>query len=34
MNIEHFFTGMLVLCSVGIAWFAGYVLYKLFKGQA
>ncbi|MEN9711375.1 MAG: hypothetical protein RL441_1367 [Actinomycetota bacterium] len=34
MNIEHFFTGMLVLCSVGIMWFAGYVLYKLFKGQA
>jgi hypothetical protein len=33
-NVEHFFTGLLVLCSIGITWFAGYVVYKLFKGQA
>jgi len=31
--MEHFFTGLLILCSGAIAWFAGYVLYKLFKGQ-
>lgn len=31
--MEHFFTGLLILCSGAIVWFAGYVLYKLFKGQ-
>jgi hypothetical protein len=30
----HFFTGLLVLASIGIVWFAGYAIYKLFKGQA
>ncbi len=34
MNVEHFFTGMLVACSAAIGWFAVYVLYKLFKGQS
>ena len=34
MNVEHFFTAMLVICSGAIAWFAGYVIYKLFKGQS
>mgnify|MGYP000231546631 CR=1 FL=1 len=33
MATEHFFTGLLVLVSIGITWFAGYVVYKLFKGQ-
>jgi hypothetical protein len=34
MDTEHFFTGLLILCSISIVWFAGYVVYKLFKGQA
>lgn len=33
MDIEHFFTGLLVIASIGITWFSGYVVYKLFKGQ-
>jgi hypothetical protein len=33
MTTEHFFTGLLILCSATITWFAGYVIYKLFKGQ-
>lgn len=32
--VEHFFTALLVLVSGGIVWFAGYAIYKLFKGQA
>lgn len=32
--IELFFTTLLVLVSVFITWFAIYVVYKLFKGQA
>jgi hypothetical protein len=32
-GIEIFFTSLLVLCSLLIAWFSGYVVYKLFKGQ-
>ena len=31
--VEVFFTSLLVLVSVVIAWFAFYVVYKLFKGQ-
>ena len=31
--LETFFLGLLVAVSVTIAWFAGYVVYKLFKGQ-
>ena len=29
-----FFTTLLVIASVAITWFAGYVVYKLYKGQA
>lgn len=32
--LEIFFTTLLVLVSLVIAWFAGYVVYKLYKGQA
>lgn len=32
--LELFFTSLLVLVGVFITWFAGYVVYKLFKGQA
>lgn len=32
--VETAYTAALVLVSLGIAWFAGYVVYKLFKGQA
>ncbi len=31
--LEAFFLGLLVVVSVTIVWFAGYVVYKLFKGQ-
>lgn len=30
---ELFFTSLLVLVSVFIAWFAVYVIYRLFKSQ-
>lgn len=33
MNYEIFFSSLLVVVSAAIAWFAGYALYKLFKGQ-
>jgi hypothetical protein len=29
--VEHFFTGLLVLASIFIVWFAGYVVYRLIK---
>jgi hypothetical protein len=32
--IEIFFATLLVLVSILIVWFAGYVVYKLYKGQA
>jgi hypothetical protein len=32
--IEIFFAVLLVLVSLVIAWFAGYAVYKLYKGQA
>lgn len=31
--LEVFFTGLLVVTVVVVTWFAGYVVYKLFKGQ-
>jgi len=31
--LEAVFTGLLVVVSVTIIWFAGYVVYKLFQGQ-
>lgn len=32
--VEIFYTSLLVLISLVILWFAGYVVYKLYKGQA
>jgi hypothetical protein len=32
--IEIFFTTLLVLVSIVIVWFAGYVVYKLYRGQS
>lgn len=32
-SLEIFFIGLLVAAVLVITWFAGYVLYKLFKGQ-
>ncbi|ACU40626.1 hypothetical protein Amir_6830 [Actinosynnema mirum DSM 43827] len=31
--MEHFFTTLLVLVSLLITWFAGYVVYRLFSDQ-
>jgi hypothetical protein len=31
--LEVFFIGLLVAASLTIAWFAGYVVFKLYKGQ-
>lgn len=31
--IEMIFLGLLVAATVTITWFAGFVVYKLFKGQ-
>jgi len=33
LALELFFLGLLGLASVTIAWLAGVVVYKLFKGQ-
>lgn len=33
-TIEIFFAALLVLVSLVIVWFAGYAVYKLYKGQA
>lgn len=33
MNVETFFTTLLVVASGAIGWFAVYAIYKLFKGQ-
>lgn len=32
--LEAFFIGLLVLTSLTIMWFSGYVVYKLYKGQS
>lgn len=32
--IEIFFATLLVLVSLVIVWFAGYVVYKLYRGQS
>ncbi len=29
--VEIFFTSLLVLVSLAIVWFAGYVVYRLYK---
>jgi|GEM_PF-1101487 len=31
--LETFFISLLVVVTVTIVWFAGYTVYKLFKGQ-
>jgi len=31
--LEMFFIGLLALASLSIAWVAGVVVYKLFRGQ-
>jgi hypothetical protein len=30
--VELFYTGLLILISIVIVWFSGYVVYRLFKG--
>jgi hypothetical protein len=32
--LEIFYTTLLVLVGLVIMWFAGYVVYKLYKGQS
>jgi len=32
--VEAFFVSLLVLVGLLVTWFAGYVVYKLFRGQA
>lgn len=32
--MENLFTGLLVLSAVVITWFAVFVVYRLFRGQA
>lgn len=32
--LEAFFIGLLVVASLTIGWFAGFVVYKLYKGQS
>lgn len=32
--VETAYTVALVAVSIGIVWFAGYVVYKLYKGQS
>lgn len=33
MSIEYFYTGLLGLSFLGVTWFAGYVVYRLYQGQ-
>jgi hypothetical protein len=33
VTIEYFYTGLLVAAFLAIAWFSGYVVYRLFHGQ-
>lgn len=32
--LEIFFTGMLVVVALAIAWFSGYSVWRLYKGQS
>ena len=32
-GLEAFFIALLVVTALAVAWFAGYVVYKLFAGQ-
>jgi len=31
--LEIIFTGLIVVVAAAVAWFAGYVVYKLYTGQ-
>lgn len=31
--LEVLYTGLLVLIFLAVAWFSGYVVYKLYEGQ-
>lgn len=31
--VEAFYVSLLVLVGIVVTWFAGYVVYKLFRGQ-
>jgi hypothetical protein len=31
--VEHFFTALLVLVTLLVVWFSGYVVYRLFSDQ-
>jgi len=33
LALELFFTGLLLLATLAIAWVSGTVIYRLFKGQ-
>jgi len=33
LALEGIFIGLLVAATLTIGWFAGYVVYKLYKGQ-
>jgi hypothetical protein len=32
--LEMFYTGLLIVIFLLVAWFSGYVVYKLYKGQS
>jgi len=32
-GLEAFFITLLVITAIAVAWFAGYVVHKLFAGQ-
>lgn len=29
--VEHFFTVLLVIASIAIVWFAGFVVYRMYR---
>ena len=31
--VEHIFTGLLVLVTIAVMWFAAYVVYRLYSDQ-
>jgi hypothetical protein len=33
-TLELVFIGLLIVATITIVWFAGFVVYKLFKGQS
>ena len=32
-TVEHIFTGLLVLVTIAVMWFAAYVVYRLYSDQ-